>query len=101
MGISKKKIEDFSFVLAVVLTPPIIFREILRLLRAHQAASSDMANMLHLFYPGLFGMVMSFVFGILALRWLSSWLERGRWHLFGIYCLCASVIIYSLHIKGL
>ena len=101
LGISKKRIEDFSFVLAVVLTPPIILREVLRLLRTHQTASLDMTNMLHLIYPGLLGMLLSFIFGILALRWLSNWLERGRWHLFGIYCLCASAIIYLLHIKGL
>jgi undecaprenyl pyrophosphate phosphatase UppP len=45
--------------------------------------------------------VPSFIAGMLALRWLSNWLERGRWHLFGIYCLCASVIVFLLHRSGL
>jgi undecaprenyl-diphosphatase len=45
-------------------------------------------------------MGLSFVSGILALKWLSSWLEGGRWYIFGIYCLCASVVIYFLHCQG-
>ena len=97
LGIPKRKIEDFSFALAVVLTPPIILREILRLLKAHQTASLNMTNMLNLFYPGLLGMLLSFIVGIFALRWLSNWLERGRWHLFGVYCLGASVMVYLLN----
>ncbi|HXZ94458.1 MAG TPA: undecaprenyl-diphosphate phosphatase, partial [Dehalococcoidia bacterium] len=53
------------------------------------------------FYPSLMGMALSFISGMLALLWLSNWLERGRWHLFGIYCLCASVIVFLLHRSGL
>lgn len=98
LGISKIKVEEFSFALAIVLTPPIIVKEVLRLLKSHKTASLDMTNTFNLFYPGLLGMVLSFVFGILALRWLSNWLERGRWYLFGIYCLFAAVTVYLLHI---
>jgi len=97
LGIARKKVEDFSFALAVILTPPIILREILRLLKAHQTASLDVTNTLNLFYPGLLGMLLSFIFGLFALRWLSNWLERGRWHLFGIYCFCASAMVYLLN----
>jgi hypothetical protein len=35
-------------------------------------------------------MVLSFVAGLLALRWLSRWLEQGRWYLFGCYWLAAA-----------
>jgi undecaprenyl-diphosphatase len=94
LGISKIRAEEFSFALAVVLTPPVIAREVLRLLKAQHSSALDMASMAGLFYPSLFGMVLSFAAGILALRWLSNWLERGRWHLFGIYCLCASAIVF-------
>jgi len=38
-------------------------------------------------------MVLSFAAGLLALRWLSSWLEEGRWHFFGAYCLLASLVV--------
>ncbi len=100
-GISKIRAEEFSFALAVVLTPPVIVREVLRLLKAHHASLFNATSMAGLFYPSLMGMTLSFVSGLLALRWLSNWLERGRWHLFGIYCLCASVIVFLLHSAGL
>jgi len=46
------------------------------------------------------GMVFSFLAGLAALRWLSSWLENGRWYLFGIYCLVASGVVFYLHHVG-
>jgi undecaprenyl-diphosphatase len=101
LRITKQRVEEFSFALAVVLTPPVIAREVLRLLKAHHAPSADVTSMAGLFYPSLLGMVLSFVSGIFALKWLSSWLERGRWHLFGIYCLCASVVVFLLYRSGL
>lgn len=100
-GIAKIRVEEFSFALAVVLTPPVVVREVLRLLKAHHASLLNATSMAGLFYPSLLGMVLSFVSGILALRWLSNWLERGRWHLFGIYCICASVMVFLLHSTGL
>jgi undecaprenyl-diphosphatase len=48
----------------------------------------------------LLGMVLSFVAGLAALRWLSSWLEHGRWYLFGIYCLVASCVVFYLYHLG-
>lgn len=101
LGITKRKAEEFSFALAVVLTPPVILREVLRLLKAQHASALDMTSMAGLFYPSLLGMAFSFIAGLLALRWLSNWLERGRWHLFGIYCLCASLVVFLLHGRGL
>jgi undecaprenyl-diphosphatase len=45
-------------------------------------------------------MVFSFLAGLLALRWLSRWLEAGRWYFFGLYCLIASATVYVLHSHG-
>jgi len=101
LGITKRRVEEFSFALAVVLTPPVIVREVLRLLRAQHSSALNAHNMVALFSPSLLGMALSFIAGILALQWLSSWLERGRWYLFGIYCLCASAIVFSLYKYGL
>jgi undecaprenyl-diphosphatase len=101
LGISRNRVEEFSFALAVVLTPPIIVREVLRLLQEQHSSSSTMVSIVDLFIPSLLGMVLSFVAGLLALKWLSNWLERGRWHLFGIYCLSASVIVFMLHRSGM
>lgn len=92
-GIDRATAEDFSFALAVVLTPPVIAREAWRLLRAQHGAQAP-ASLLHLAGPGLAGMVLSLVAGLVALRWLSRWLERGRWHLFGFYCLAASLALF-------
>jgi len=97
LGIEKKKVEDFSFALAVVLTPPVVAREALRFLKAQHVSASHHMSMLSLFLPSVMGMVLSFIAGILALKWLSSWLEAGRWYLFGLYCLFAAVIIFFLH----
>ena len=38
----------------------------------------------------LLGAVFAFLAGLVALKWLSNWLENGRWYWFGIYCLVAS-----------
>jgi undecaprenyl-diphosphatase len=52
---------------------------------------------LHLFMPGFVGMIFSFVAGLLALKWLSRWLEGGRWKFFGCYCLAAAAGVLALH----
>lgn len=94
-GINKARMEEFSFALAVVLTPLVIGRELVRLLKVH----SDTAQSLHfvpLFGPGIFGMVCSFFAGLLALKFLSRLLESGRWTFFGYYCLVASMAVFVL-----
>lgn len=96
LGISRRKIEEFSFALAVILTPPVIAREVWRLLK-DQHAKPSMPAMIHIFMPGVLAMAFSFVAGLLALKWLSSWLEQGRWQFFGIYCVCASVAVFALN----
>ncbi|HXT01259.1 MAG TPA: undecaprenyl-diphosphate phosphatase [Elusimicrobiota bacterium] len=89
LGIPRALCEDFSFALAVILTPPVLALEGHRLVKAARAAGRS-AFSRELFAPGLTGMVFSFLAGLLALRWLSSWLEKGRWSWFGWYCLAAS-----------
>lgn len=101
LGVARVKAEEFSFALAVVLTPPVVVREVLRLLKAHALAISGRgADLVGLFLPGAVGMVLSFLAGLLALRWLSSWLEKGRWHFFGYYCLCASLFVFIFYRLG-
>jgi undecaprenyl-diphosphatase len=100
LGIDRTRAEEFSFALAVVLTPPLIVREALRLLKAHGDLSSQGMDLFGLFYPGLLGMVLSFFSGLVALRWLSRWLECGRWQFFGFYCLCASGIVFLIQRSG-
>jgi undecaprenyl-diphosphatase len=101
-GASKERAERFSFALAVVLTPPAVGREVMRLVKASHAAKAAGAPIdLHgSVVMGLLGAVCAFLAGLLALRWLSSWLEEGRWYLFGIYCLVASVVVFGLYHAG-
>jgi undecaprenyl-diphosphatase len=101
-GASKERAERFSFALAVVLTPPVVAREALRLMRAsHEAAAAGTPIDLHgSVVTSLLGAVFAFFAGLVALKWLSSWLEEGRWYLFGIYCLVASVVVFYLHHLG-
>ena len=98
-GANRERAERFSFALAVILTPAVIGREALRLLKAsHAAAATGTPIDLHSsIATSLIGMVLSFFAGLLALRWLSSWLESGRWWLFGIYCILASAVVFYLH----
>ncbi len=95
LGLPKRKLEEFSFALAVVLTPPAITKEAWRLIKDHQLSSHVSA--LHLFAPSLVGMVFSFLAGLLALKWLSRWLESGRWKWFGYYCLVAAAGVLLIH----
>ncbi len=97
-GVTKSRAEIFSFALAVVLTPPVVAREVLRLRHAAQANGS--ANLGDFAIPSLLGAFFAFLAGLLALRWLSRWLEGGRWYLFGIYCLIAAAAVFALHLAG-
>src|SRR5207245_1570752 len=83
-GIARPLAEDFSFALAVALTPPIIVLELYRLLQARAWEST--AGLIDLLLPGALGMVFSFIAGLLALKLLSAALEKGRWKYFGFYC---------------
>lgn len=102
VGAARNRAERFSFALAVILTPAAVGREAWRVFRAaHDATPGCHAANLHsAVAASLIGMVLSFFAGIAALRWLSSWLENGRWYLFGIYCVVASAVVFYLHHIG-
>ena len=98
LGVAKSRAEAFSFALAVVLTPPVVAREALRLLRdARLHGSADLASV---GLVSVLGAVIAFLAGLLALKWLSRWLEGGRWYFFGIYCLAAAAAVALLQRAG-
>jgi undecaprenyl-diphosphatase len=98
LGVAKSRAEDFSFALAVVLTPPVVARETLRLV--HSARINGTGDLGSVALMSLLGAGIAFVAGLLALKWLSRWLEGGRWYLFGIYCLLAAAAVMALHHAG-
>ena len=99
LGIAKQRVEEFSFALAVVLTPAVVAWEGRRLIQ-HHAESGGASLGLHDFLPSLIGMVFSFIAGLVALRLLSRLLERGKWWVFGIYCLVAAAAVFALYRQG-
>jgi undecaprenyl-diphosphatase len=101
-GATKERAERFSFAMAVIITPLAIGREALRVLhQTHDAAAIGAPTNLHdTVVKSLLGAVFAFLAGLVALKWLSNWLENGRWYWFGIYCLLASAIVFYLHTQG-
>lgn len=93
-GVSKIRAEAFSFALAVVLTPIVVGREVLRLLHAQTGTLAVGIGF------SLVGALFAFLAGLIALKWLSRWLESGRWHFFGVYCVIASGAVFALHRMG-
>ena len=67
----------------------------MRLVKAHSVGGTAAAV-----FPSLLGAAFAFFAGLLALKWLSRWLEGGSWYLFGIYCLVASMVVAGLHHAG-
>jgi undecaprenyl-diphosphatase len=94
LGLMRRRAEEFSFALAVLLTPAVIVKEAHRAYKAQAASGAmHMDGLWHIAGPGLIGMVLSFLAGLGALLWLSRWLEQGRWYVFGGYCLLASLAV--------
>jgi undecaprenyl-diphosphatase len=98
-GVGKLRMEEFSFALAVIITPPAIARELWRLIKTHPEATK-ISSLVPMALPGIIGMAASFVAGLLALRLLSRWLETGRWRFFGVYCIAFAVFVFALAAFG-
>ena len=97
-GVPKVRSEDFSFALAVVLTPAAIAREGWRLIQMQHVEHG--ASLASAALPSLVGALFAFLAGLLALKWLSRWLETGRWYISGVYCLVAACAVEVLHHFG-
>ncbi len=96
-GLPKQKLEEFSFALAVVLTPAVVAKEAYRLLKDKSLTTH--VSITHLFMPSIVGMIFSFIAGLLALKLLSRLLEGGKWQWFGYYCLAASIGVFLFYLK--
>ena len=70
----------------------------MRLIHAqHLSGAASLASAVFL---SVVGAILAFVIGLLALKWLSRWLEGGSWYLFGVYCLVAAAVVAALHHVG-
>ncbi len=82
LGLSAKEAARFSFLLAI---PAISGAGLL--------TAMEMTGVNSL--PGtvaIAGLVSSFIVGVFALKWLLGWLEQGKFHYFGIYCLTVGLL---------
>lgn len=95
----RREIESFSFAMVVAITPLAIGREVYRLARRIHGGPAAL-HMAAALVPSLVGAACAFLAGLLALKWLSKWLEQGRWYLFGIYCLLAAIVVQVLYLRG-
>ena len=94
LGLSRDRAENFSFALAVALTPAVMAKEGYRFMKAYSAPTSHAGPLADLLLPDILGLVFSFTAGLIALRWLSQWLEADRWDVFGYYCLFAAGTVF-------
>jgi undecaprenyl-diphosphatase len=97
-GVERRLSEDFSFALAVVLTPAVIGYAAWKLIRNTDWSTG--ASLASLLAPGLVGMMLAFVAGLVALRLLSAVLEHGGWKYFGLYCLAAAAGVFAVAYAG-
>jgi undecaprenyl-diphosphatase len=97
-GGERTEIEWYSFAMVVVITPLAIAWELRRVYKAAHIGGYAV-HWGPALTPGVIGMIFSFIAGLLALKWLSRWLENGRWYYFGIYCLLAAgAVAYLYHV---
>ena len=82
LGLSAKEAARFSFLLAI---PAIGGAGLLTALVVSGGFQMPLP-------VALAGLTSSFAVGVVALKWLLGWLEQGKFHYFGIYCLAVGLI---------
>ena len=82
LGLSPKEAARFSFLLAI---PAIAGAGLLTALDVSGGFQLPISI-------ALVGIISSFSVGVVALKWLIGWLEQGKFHYFGIYCLAVGLI---------
>ena len=83
LGLDTRQAAKFSFLLAI---PVISGAGILMATDLRDGFSIDI-------YTASSGLITSFFVGMVALKWLLSWLEGGKFHYFGIYCFLIGIFI--------
>lgn len=96
-GEARATIEAYSFAMVVAITPAAILWELHRVVHSAHAAGLAV-HWASVLPQGLLGMVIAFLAGLLALKWLSRWLDQGRWYWFGIYCLVFSAFVEAIYL---
>ena len=83
LGLDARQAAKFSFFLAI----PVISGA--GILMATDLRDGFSINI----YTATSGLITSFFVGMVALKWLLTWLEGGKFHYFGIYCFLIGIFI--------
>jgi undecaprenyl-diphosphatase len=87
LGISRKAIVDFSFVLAV---PTMLAATVLEILKHHDEMSFDQSGLLAI------GFVVSFIVALASIKWLLGYVKKHSFVAFGVYRIIAALIFWIL-----
>ena len=95
-GLAPESAATFSFLLAIPAIGGAGVLEVASLLRETTTVHTPISYLVA-------GGFIAFVVGLLSLRWLINWLERGRIQLFAYWCipLGIAVVIWQLSTRGL
>jgi len=89
IGVSKRTIVEFSFMLAV---PTMLAATVLELVKARGALDGNFVTL------GV-GFVVSFITAILAIKWLLSWVKKRDFTAFGWYRIALAAAFFFLFVR--
>ena len=92
MGLNRNDAVTFSFLLAI---PAILGASLLAMI---DIAQNGMPSQAMAVLAG--GAVVSFVVGILALRWLIHWARSGRLYWFAAWCIPVGFLVIAMYCAG-
>lgn len=93
LGIDPKKAAEYSFLMSAPLLAGACLLTLLDLTENGNGSGSSGLEL-------MVGFVVSAVVGYFSIKWLVSLLQRGRFWLFGIYCLSVGLVTFLLFTAG-
>lgn len=87
LGISRKAIVDFSFVLAV---PTMLAATVLSMVKHSDEMSFDQSGLLFI------GFVTSFVVALISIKWLLGYVKKHTFVAFGVYRMVIALVFWTL-----
>ena len=87
LGINRKTAAEFSFILAV---PTIFGATVLDITQSNLSFNSNELFLL------LIGLLASFIFAFIAIKWLIKYIQNHSFIIFGVYRILLAVIFYIL-----
>ncbi len=87
LGLSRKAIVDFSFVLAV---PTMLAATVLTIVKHHDEMSLDQSGLLAI------GFIVSFIVALISIKWLLGYVKKHTFVAFGVYRIIAALAFFLL-----